>query len=71
MTAGSDEAVRLYSVAELAKLWGVGETYIYDEIRAKRLPIVQLGRGDRNKARIRATDAKAWVAAHMPTSGAA
>lgn len=64
MNDRADDAVRLYSVAELAKLWGVGQTYVYDEIRAGRLPIVQLGRGDRNKARVTAADAAKWIASH-------
>ena len=63
-TIATDETVRLYTVAQLAKLWGVGLTYIYDEIREGRLPVVQLGRGDRNKIRVKATDAAAWIGEH-------
>lgn len=68
MTTTQDEAVRLYSVADLARLWSVSRDYIYDEITAKRLPAVQLGNGDRNKLRISATDAAAWIAAHRLAS---
>jgi hypothetical protein len=56
-----DEAVRLYPVAALAKLWGVSTEYVYEEIRTKRLPAVQLGNGDRDKKRVSATDAAAWI----------
>lgn len=55
---------RLYTVAELAALWGVGKTYIYDEIKAGRLPTVQLGRGDRNKLRIASRDVVEWIEHH-------
>lgn len=57
----ADEAVRLYTVAELAALWSVGKTFVYDEIAAGRLPSVDLGRGDRGKRRIKASDAAAWI----------
>lgn len=58
-----DEELRLYSVPQLAELWGLSESYIYDEIREKRLPVLRLGRGDRNKMRVSAKDAKAWLQA--------
>lgn len=57
-------AVRCYSVEELAELWTCGKTFIYEEIRAGRLPTIQFGRGDRNKLRINASDAAAWVERH-------
>jgi excisionase family DNA binding protein len=59
MTA--DEGVRLYTVAELAVLWKVSKTFVYAEINAQRLPVVRLGRGDRDKTRVRASDALAWI----------
>lgn len=64
MSAAQDEAVRLYSVTALSELWGVSESYIRDEIRARRLAAVQLGNGDRNKLRVSAADATAWIAKH-------
>jgi excisionase family DNA binding protein len=59
-----DELLRLYTVAQLARLWGVSAEYVYAEIRAKRLPAVQLGNGDRDKLRVSARDAAAWIAEH-------
>lgn len=64
MSAAQDEAVRLYTVKRLAELWGVSGEYIYEEIRKKRLDAVRLGNGDRNKLRVSATDAAAWIKRH-------
>jgi hypothetical protein len=61
MPATEDDLVRLYSVQKLAELWEVSEYFVRCEIRAGRLPTVHLGRGDRDKARIRASDAARWV----------
>ena len=63
-----DTAVRLYTVAELAKLWAVSREYVYEEIREKRLPAIQLGNRDRNKLRVSATDAAAWIKRHRAAS---
>lgn len=63
-----DDVVRLYPVATLARLWSVSVDYIYEEIRCKRLPAVQLGNGDRNKLRVSATDAAAWIKEHRLAS---
>lgn len=60
----TDDSVRLYSVRELAALWSVSREYVYEEIRTKRLPVVHLGNGDRNKMRISAPDAAAWIKVH-------
>lgn len=61
-------AVRCYTVAELADLWGCGKTFVYDEVAAGRLPTIQFGRGDRNKLRINEADAAAWVDRHRALS---
>jgi excisionase family DNA binding protein len=64
----TDEAVRLYTIAALARSWAVSREYIYEEIRAKRLPAVQLGNGDRNKLRVSAVDAAEWIRQHRAAS---
>lgn len=61
MTA-TDELVRLYSVAQLAELWDVSRQYVYDEIAAGRLAVVQLSNGDRDKSRVSAIEAARWIA---------
>lgn len=70
MTGDRDAGVRMYSVTQLAELFGVGKTFIYDEITAGRLPTVHLGNGDRNKLRIRARDAEAWIEQRTTTAPA-
>lgn len=35
---------QLLSVDQLCELWGVKKSWIYDEVEAKRLPVVRLGR---------------------------
>jgi hypothetical protein len=65
----NDDPMRLYSVAQLAELWSVSETYIRTEIREHRLAVVQLGNGDRDKSRVRAAEAQRWLSER--TSGAA
>lgn len=70
VTSDRDSAVRMYSVTQLADLWGIGKTFIYDEIAEGRLPTVQLGNGDRNKLRIRARDAEAWIEQRTTTTTA-
>lgn len=57
----TESDVRLYSVKQLAEMWGVSPRFVYREIEGKRLPIVQLSNGDRDKTRVRAADAAAWV----------
>lgn len=59
-----DESIRLYPVADLARLWSVSREYVYEEIRAGRLPVVEMGNGDRSKARVSSVDAARWIAEH-------
>lgn len=56
-----DQGVRLYSVPQLCELWSVGKDYVYGLIKSGELPTIQLGNGDRNKLRVRATDAQRWL----------
>lgn len=59
-----DADIRLYSVQQLATLWGCGRTFVYSEIKAGRLPVVGLGDGEpgtRTKMRVRATAALEWI----------
>lgn len=62
MTA--DDAVRLYTIADLAKLWATSREYVYEEIRTNRLAVVNLANGDRDKLRVRASEAARWVEQH-------
>lgn len=66
-----DDQVRLYPIAVLAKLWQVSPQYIYDEIRRGRLAVVELGNGDRSKARVSSVDAARWIAEHRRSQAVA
>jgi excisionase family DNA binding protein len=46
---------RLYSVAQVAELLGTGTDYVYDRIKSRVFPIVELG-DTKSKQRIRADD---------------
>lgn len=59
-----DESVRLYPIADLARLWSVSKEYVYAEIRAGRLAAVEMGNGDRSKTRVSSADAARWIAEH-------
>lgn len=63
------EPTRLLSVAHVAKQIGTGSTFVYDEIATGRLPVIQLGRGDRNKYRIAETDLTEWIEQHRQKVG--
>jgi excisionase family DNA binding protein len=52
------EAERLYSIAELAALWGVSRDAIERLLRRHELPYVRVGA----RRRIRASDAEAYLA---------
>lgn len=52
---------RLLAVAAIADQWNCSKDYVYDLINAGELPVVQLGRGDRNKYRVREEDVTAYV----------
>jgi excisionase family DNA binding protein len=54
------QAIRLYPVAEAAKLLGVSVDYVYDRIKERVIPVVELGHG-RPKQRIRADDLQAFI----------
>lgn len=53
---------RLIAVKDLAEQWGTSKDYIYDLIKAGDLPVVQLGRGDRNKFRVSEEAAADYIA---------
>ena len=60
-----NEAERLYSVAEAAKLLGVGLNYVYDRINNGTFPTVSLSPDNpRPKRRIRASVLQEWIEAN-------
>lgn len=63
-----DVAERLYSVSQLAALWGVSKQYVYEEITEGRLSKLNLGNGDRDKIRVAASEVARWVDAHRVAS---
>lgn len=67
----ADEQIRLYPIAQLAALWGVSKEYVYNEIREGRLAVVELGNGDRDKARVSSVDAANWISARRRAPGVA
>lgn len=66
-------SARLYTVKELAALFGASPRYVYRLIEAGELPTVQLGRGggERNKLRVSHRDVEVWIEANRSTAGAA
>jgi excisionase family DNA binding protein len=54
------EAIRLYSVIEVAELLGVSRQWVYDRINSRALAVVELGE-KRSKQRIRADDLQAFI----------
>lgn len=63
-----DDALRLYSIAQLADMWNISESYVRQEVQAGRLTPIRMGRGDRNKIRISAEDAANWIKTHRAGS---
>ncbi|HJQ00121.1 MAG TPA: helix-turn-helix domain-containing protein [Jatrophihabitans sp.] len=58
----TDADIRLYSVPQLATLWGCSRRFVYLEIQAGRIPTVDISNGEsRSKMRVRAADALAWI----------
>lgn len=57
----SDPA-RLYSVAELAALWGCGKDAIYALISRGALAVVDIGTARKPKTRISSAEADAYIA---------
>lgn len=54
------EAVRLYPVAKAADLISMSRTWVYEQIKEGRLPVVEFG-STRAKQRIRADDLQKFI----------
>jgi excisionase family DNA binding protein len=61
LVAVTDDDVRLYSVTKAAELLGVHRSWLYRQIGAGLLPVVELG-STRAKTRIKATDLRDFIA---------
>lgn len=55
-----EEVVRLYSVAMVAGILGTSTDYVYDRIKSRVFPVVELG-DTKGKQRIRADDLQKFI----------
>lgn len=55
------KALPLYTVPDAAEMLGVSLNYLYERIRDRRLPAVELGTEKKSKLRIRADDLQQFI----------
>lgn len=66
------EDLRLYTIAEVARMWNVSEDWVYGEIRAGRMLVTDLAnnadpRSTRRKWRISGMELRRVIANRTPT----
>lgn len=59
--SSSREAVRLYSIPDVAAVLGVSRNYVYQRINSRELRVVELSNGSRPKQRVRQDDLDAFI----------
>ena len=65
-TLSDSQAMRLYTIAEVAHLLSVGRNYVYARIKDGTLPAVNLGAGGgREKLRVRSLDLENFIQAKL------